>query len=176
MKTVPGPVSFSRMNPSPPKNPAPSRFTMAILSCAVDCATTKLSRCTKNALAGFQIEGLDASGITAREADFAGGRGAEVSHEQRFAHELALHRAPELFAQSFAGHARFPGHLGLLVEHLAGFGEQLLAGLQADANHLKIVALDGVVQRLMDGTCEEPAEVAFTGVPQLVQNRPVSGS
>src|SRR6185503_16352835 len=35
----------------------------------------------ENALAGFQIEGLDAAGKTAREADFAGDRGAEVGQK-----------------------------------------------------------------------------------------------
>ena len=46
-------------------------------------------------------------------------------------------------------HPRIPGHLRLLVQHLAGLGEQFLAGLQADANHLEIVALDGVFEWLM---------------------------
>ena len=41
--TVPGPVTFCRMKPSPPKNPAPSRFCQAISSVTDFSAQRKVS-------------------------------------------------------------------------------------------------------------------------------------
>ena len=62
----------------------------------------------EDALAGLQVEGLNAPRIAAREADFARHGRAEVGQEQRLAHELAFHRAPELFAERFAASCASP--------------------------------------------------------------------
>src|SRR4030095_3602723 len=95
MKTLPGPVNFSRINPSPPKKPAPRRLTRAMFSDTDVCANKKLSRCTSTLCPVISFEDLNPSRIASREPHFAILESTEVRHEERLPHQLALHRAPD---------------------------------------------------------------------------------
>ena len=100
-------------------------------------------------LAGREGEGLDFAGVVAGEADFPARAGrSEVGEEQRGAHQFALDGAQDPVADRVAAHAGFPEDAGGLVDHFAGFGIDLLAGLELDAGDLQVLALDGVIQRL----------------------------
>jgi len=100
-------------------------------------------------LTAFQLENLDFAGIIARKTHLsAGSRGLEVGEEQRGAHQFALDGAQDPVADRVAAHAGFPEDAGGFVDHLAGFGVDLLAGLELDAGDLEVFALDGVIQRL----------------------------
>ncbi len=101
-------------------------------------------------LAGGEFVGLDFTGIAAGETGLAGDGGAEVGEKERLAHELALDGAPDFFAQRLAAHAGVPAHRRGFVDHLAGFGVNLLAGLELEAGDLEITA-DDFVFELGDG-------------------------
>src|SRR5690242_11632027 len=88
-----------------------------------------------------QLKNLDLARVMTRESDLSVTRtGAEVSEEQRFAHELALNRSDNLVPERLAGHASCPIHVGGFVHHLACFGVNLLAGFQVNAHYLEIVS------------------------------------
>lgn len=96
-------------------------------------------------LAGLEIECLDVAGVAAGKADFAVAAGAEVGHEEAFAHELALDGTPDFGADAVALHFSFPTDVGGLVDHLAGLGVEFLAGLELAADDLQVLTLDFVV-------------------------------
>lgn len=104
-------------------------------------------------LSWLKIKGLDAAGVVAGKSDFSGSWRFEVGEEQRFTHHCALEGSPDFLAERCAGHPGFPGDVGGFVEHLAGFGKKLLPGFELDARHLKVVALNGVFQRVRAGRC-----------------------
>src|ERR1700688_3142864 len=88
--TTPGPVTFCRMKPSPPKKPAPSRF------CQVEFERDRFLRDEEallpadQRLAGLQQRRHDRAGKARREGDMAGAVGGEVGDEERAAAERAL--------------------------------------------------------------------------------------
>ena len=63
-------------------------------------------------------------------------------------------------------------NIGGLVDHLAGLGVDLLAGLQAHSRHLQVVALNGVVQAVGTGAAGAPATATpACACPQAGQKR-----
>ncbi len=100
-------------------------------------------------LAGLEIKSLDVAGVAAGKAYFAVAAGAEVGHKEALAHELALDGAPDFGAQAVALHLGFPTDVGGLVDHLAGFGVEFLAGLELATDDLEIFTLDFVVERFL---------------------------
>jgi len=98
-------------------------------------------------LARRKIEDLNLAGIMSGEAYFPGASvRLEMSEEKRFAHQFALEGADDFIADGVAGHTRGPLDGGGFVDHLAGFGVDLLGRLQMDTGDLQIVSFDVVFE------------------------------
>ena len=103
-------------------------------------------------LTGGKFEDLDFTRVVAGEPDLAvAGLSTEVGEEQRFAHQFPLERPDDLVGERLTGHAGGPIDVGRLVNHLAGFGVDLLARLQMDTSNLEVVALNVVAERFWKG-------------------------